>query len=102
MSDEVTLENVLLHEHEQAHRMTVALQEAAAELRRAMQKFAPIHSGHEGFAVIREELDELWDDVKRDDLTAAKREAVQVAAMALRFIVDLPDGQSCEASGGGP
>ena len=38
-----------------------------------------------------EELDELWEEVKtKDGLGRACEEAVQVAAMALRFLVDLP------------
>jgi len=51
------------------------------------------HSVHEGYAVILEEMDELWDEVKkkainRDGKKMAK-EAVQVGAMALRFLEDL-------------
>lgn len=60
-----------------------------SELGRARLKFpAGFHSGHEGYAVIQEELDELWDAVKHDQALAAAHEAVQVAAMALRFIDD--------------
>jgi len=59
------------------------------ELARAQAKFPAFHSGHEGYAVVREELDELWEAVKRDDSLHAAAEAVQVAAMALRFILDL-------------
>ena len=59
------------------------------ELSRARTKFpAGFHSGHEGYAVIQEELDELWQDVKRDRAFEAACEAIQVAAMALRFIDD--------------
>jgi hypothetical protein len=61
----------------------------ADELRLAQRKFPAFHSGHEGYAVILEEVDELWDAVKRDDIAHARGEAIQVAAMALRFIVDL-------------
>jgi len=50
------------------------------------------HSHHEGYAVIQEEVDELWDVIKckktHPNLNEAlKQEAVQVAAMALRFLV---------------
>ena len=54
-----------------------------------VQKF---NSTHEGYAVIHEELDELWDEVKTQsggDKAKLKKEAVQVAAMAIRFIQDL-------------
>jgi len=63
--------------------------EITAELRRAIKKFPrPFASDHEGYAVILEELDEMWDDIKAADPVAAHREAVQVAAMAIRFIID--------------
>lgn len=80
-----------------AQRLDQRIAEAghAAEIEcfRAMQKFPAFNSGHEGFAVIREELDELWDAVKANDLAHAREEAVQVAAMALRFIVDLGNAE---------
>ncbi len=63
---------------------------ALAELRRAQQKWpAGFHSGHEGYAVIKEELEELWEAVRRDDVSAQRSEAVQIAAMALRFLTDV-------------
>lgn len=71
----------------------VAASEVAAELRRAMALFGPFKNGHEGWAVIREEVDELWDEVKNnkgdDHVARQRKEAIQVAAMALRFVVDL-------------
>lgn len=66
-----------------------ASKEIAAEARSAREKFAPFNSSHEGYAVIAEELDELWDDVKANDVAHAIEEAVQVGAMALRFIADM-------------
>ena len=68
-------------------------EEAASELVRASLKHGPMHGAHEGYAVILEELDELWDEVKRQkpDKGAMRKEAVQVAAMALRFIRDVCD-----------
>ena len=59
------------------------------EYQRARSKHAPLNSGHEGYAVILEELDELWDAVRADDFDHAKDEAVQVAAMALAFILEV-------------
>lgn len=60
------------------------------ELDRAYRKFARMQVGpHEGYAVLLEEVDELWDAIKGNAPWAEQRaEAVQVAAMALRFIVD--------------
>lgn len=63
------------------------------ELERATARYAPMNSAHEGYAVILEELDELkaevWKSPKNRDAQAMLSETVQVAAMALRFIVDV-------------
>jgi len=63
------------------------------EYNRATIHFPRFHSYHEGYAVILEEMDELWLEVKKRSVIQNKRilkeEAVQVAAMALRFLVDL-------------
>lgn len=69
-------------------RVDAALSEVRAELLSAMEKFPPINSTHEGYAVIAEELDELWADVKANGTVAAIHEARQVAAMAVRFMLD--------------
>jgi succinate dehydrogenase/fumarate reductase flavoprotein subunit len=63
------------------------------ELDRAMTRHAPMNSAHEGYSVILEELDELWDEIKkrraaRDD-QAMRTEALQIAAMACRFVLDV-------------
>jgi NTP pyrophosphatase (non-canonical NTP hydrolase) len=67
------------------------------ELMDASAKWPPFNSAHEGFAVLAEEVDELWDHVKvnqkRRDLPAMRKEALQVAAMALRFALDVCDEQ---------
>jgi len=48
---------------------------------------------HEAYAVILEELDELWVEIKKKqvnyDLPAQRKEAAQTAAMLLRLIVEL-------------
>ena len=62
----------------------------AAECERAQAMFCPFNSSHEAYGVIREELDEFWDAVKANDGPGARAEAVQVAAMALRFLVEQP------------
>lgn len=68
--------------------MTVAGQ-AIDECITAMARFAPFNSAHEGYAVILEELDEAWDEIKANNVDATRKEMVQVAAMALRFLVDI-------------
>lgn len=62
-----------------------------AEFRRAEAKHKPMNSPHEGYAVILEELDELWAEIKdnRGRSQDALLEAVQVAAMGLRYVVNL-------------
>ena len=69
-----------------------AVDETTEELRRARAKFPVFVSAHEGFAILKEEVDELWDEVKGHHPERMKRmreEAVQVAAMAIRFIEDV-------------
>lgn len=73
------------------------MNEAASELVSATFKHPAMHSPHEGWAVIKEELDELWEHVRANTGTTpeARKEAIQVAAMALRYAFDLcKEGQS--------
>lgn len=73
--------------------LSLALQEVADEVARARLAYPGFTSAHEGYAVILEEVDELWSEVKkrprRRDTTAMRLEAVQIAAMAVCFIIDL-------------
>jgi hypothetical protein len=98
--------------------LTAAKDAIAAELVTAQSKFAPFNSDHEGYAVILEESNELdeempgieealrhlWSAVRRNDRIGARAhaetlamyaeraaaEAIQTAAMAHRFLADLP------------
>lgn len=56
----------------------------------AKTKFpSTFNTAHEGFAVIYEELDELWDEVKSNGTPERlRREALQVAAVALQFAAE--------------
>ena len=58
------------------------------EYKQAENKFGVFNSDHEGYAVILEEMDELWDTIKTNDRKNRNKEAIQVAAMTLRFLVD--------------
>jgi hypothetical protein len=76
-----------------------ALDIAELELHAATSTHGPFHNAHEGFAVLMEEVDELWDEVKKNPslhperLARIRVEAKQVAAMALRMLVDLCPSQ---------
>lgn len=65
--------------------------EMLRELQGASEKFSNFHNSHEGYAVMREELDELWDEIKSKSGTRFNcyKEAIQVGAMAIRFVRDL-------------
>lgn len=68
-----------------------ALADVRIELYSAMTKHRSMASGHEGYAVILEEVDELWEHVKDDTWasTMARKEALQVAAMGVRYALDV-------------
>jgi len=74
--------------------------EVVAETERAMGLHDPMHSTHEAYAVIKEELDEFWEQVKinpnkllpgerEQRLTKMHNELIQIAAMCMRAMVDL-------------
>ncbi len=55
-------------------------------------------SPEEGAMVLFEEIDELWDEVRRNHIGLARREAAQVGAMAVRFIADICGPRSAQSS----
>jgi hypothetical protein len=66
------------------------ISQVESEFRRATSLHGSFNSTHEGYAIIQEEVDELWDGVKANhDCALLKEEAIQIAAMAIRFCVDL-------------
>lgn len=67
--------------------------DVAVELAHARAKHGEIHSLHEGYAILLEEVDELWSltklqDAKRDPMWVYQ-ELIQIAAMAQRIAEDL-------------
>lgn len=66
------------------------------EVSRAIGAWPTFPTAHHGYAVLLEELDELrahvWTNQKKRDLDAMRKEAIQVAAMAVRFVYDVCDG----------
>ena len=77
--------------------MNVILDEIAAEVDRAESIHPPINSLHEGYAVIAEELDEFWDQVrlksKMRDPVIVRTELIQTAAMCVRTILNVCGGR---------
>lgn len=72
-------------------RLAVACAVVKGEYRSARQRHGPMNSGHEGYAVILEELEELWELVRADKAHTieAYDEAKQIAAMAIAFMVEV-------------
>lgn len=65
--------------------------EIAAEVERAELMHKPLNSPHEAWSVIFEELEELREHVRADTgrSPAARHEAIQTAAMGLRYVLNL-------------
>ncbi len=75
---------------------TDAISAILREYAEASAKFAPFASAHEGIAVIEEESLELREEVFHGTTDRQFKEAVQLGAMALRFLIDIaaPVGRS--------
>lgn len=73
--------------------LVAASADAYDEARMAAKAWPPMHSAHEAFAILLEEVDELkahvWTNQKARQLFAMRREALQVAAVALRFAAEV-------------
>lgn len=86
-----SLEKLLAETDWQKRRPQVmdALDEVFAEVKRSLDKHGGFRSGHEAYAVLLEEVDELWDEIKNDNSggVEARTEAIQVAAMAVKYAV---------------
>lgn len=64
--------------------------EVLNELESARNNHEDFHSKWEGFCVLQEEICELWGEVRKKEPPKKfmRREATQVAAMAIKFIED--------------
>lgn len=71
------------------------LDKVREEVKRAESLYPPMASLHEGHSVLKEEQEELWDEIKKSpkkrDMAKIEEEGVQTAAMAVRFLLDLVD-----------
>lgn len=69
-----------------------ALKLVYQELTHAQESYPRFNSMHEGYAVLLEEVDELWEEVKKKqplrESYIIEKECIQIAAMAIRIILD--------------
>ena len=75
------------------------LMEIKIEFLEATEKFPKFNSAHEGYAILLEEVNELWENVKLNQsnpfrLKKIREEAIQVGAMTLRLIYDCIERRS--------
>ncbi len=72
----------------------LAFEDIRVEASKAIAKFPPFNSAHEGHSVLREEVEELWEHVRANTgySDEAYKEAVQVAAMAVRYMLMIRQG----------
>jgi hypothetical protein len=71
----------------------LAIQDVEDELDAAMTHWPPMNSAHEGYGVLAEEFRELetivFQKQKNRNLEDLRKEAKQVAAMAIRFMIEI-------------
>jgi len=69
------------------------LERVRTELQKATHTYGKFHSLHEAYAVILEEVDELWQEVRDNhkyrDYANVRNELVQIAAMCVRTALDM-------------
>ena len=84
-------------ERKRFHRGEIAAQ-IAREATRASDEFSTFASAHEGLAVLWEEFEELkaevWKKKASRDSDAMRKEAIQIGAMAIRFITDVVEANA--------
>lgn len=76
----------------EADKLDAIVEDVQQQVEKAMTKHTqPIHSAHEGYAVILEELDEVKEEVWKNypNRPHLRHELTHVAAMAIRMIYDL-------------
>lgn len=73
------------------------LDELGLEVSRAQMLHPGFPTHHHAYAVLKEELEEYWEEVKswpkRHDPENMRKELIHVAAMALRTILEVPEDQ---------
>lgn len=82
------------------NRLAEALDEVETEYLSARIKHSPMRGPHEGYGVLMEEVDEFWDEVKANNPQAARKEIIQVAAMALAYLIEVSPPKADAATHG--
>ena len=62
-----------------------------SEIGYASDKFGPFHSAHEQHSVLQEEVDEWFDEIKKNMADCCQYELLQIASVALRYILENGD-----------
>ncbi len=66
------------------------IKDVDSEIESARKRFPAFHSHHEAYAVILEEVDELWDCIRSNDLDSNKyEESIQIIAMLHCYIEEV-------------
>jgi hypothetical protein len=81
----------ILQEGSLINRSSAISVDVIQEIIKATKVHGKFNGPHEGWAVIMEEVDELWDEVKakHHDKNKMRNECIQIAAMAFRYIMDI-------------
>lgn len=78
---------------QECRRPDKAIEMIREEYEKAISEHEPFHSAHEGYGVIKEEFDELWDEIRKKESARSKEamtlEAVQTCATLIRFLVEI-------------
>jgi hypothetical protein len=57
------------------------------------EKYGTFNTTHEAYGILLEEVDELWDEIKKKrrkrDMSKMREETIQVAGIAIRFALDM-------------
>lgn len=68
--------------------METIIKHVLNEVEKIQKEHSPYHSIHEGYAIMLEKFDELWNEIKQEDpnYTRIYNEAEQVSCASLRFM----------------
>lgn len=74
------------------------LRDVVEEYRNSVAEHGMFNSAHEGYSVTLEELDELWDEVRKKrknrSLSAMRGECIQIASCAMKFALSVCSRES--------